>query len=355
MFGVVMAGGGGTRLWPKSREYNPKQMHALAGVKPLVQETTERLQRILGDDKVFIVANEHHARSMEHIMPYMEGRFIVDPYRKDTAPCIGLAAVYLSKIDPDAVMGVFPSDPYIGDEESFREIILASEELAEKRHVITVGIKPFGPETGYGYIETGDLFEVVDDNEAFFVRRFVEKPDQAKAEEYYAAGNYYWNSGMFIWSIPVVLDLYEKHLPDVYEKLMRIREAIGAPLEQEIVDWEYKDMQKISVDYGIMEKLEEILVIPGDFDWNDIGSWATVYDIAPKDQDGNAITGTHIGIDSKNSLIISAEDRIVATIGMENIIVVDTEDALLICPRNRAQDVKKIVDKLRENKLESYL
>lgn len=350
-----MAGGGGTRLWPRSREEKPKQMHALVSEKPLVQETTERLQRIVGEESVFIVANGHHARAIEEAMPYMAGRVIVDPYRRDTGPCIGLAAIYLSEIDPNAVMGVFPADPYIGMEEGFAKVIHVAESLAEAGQVVTIGITPTGPETGYGYIEMGDATEVVDGLQVHRVRRFVEKPSRGKAEEYVSEGNYLWNSGMFVWSIPTVLALYEKHLPEVYDRLLRIKEAIGTPFEAEVVDREYEHMTKISVDYGIMEKLDEILVVPGDFDWNDIGNWATVCDITSKDPSGNVVQSEHIGIDTHDCLIVGTSGRIIATVGVEDLIIVDTDDALLVCRKDCAQDVKKIVDRLKERDMHHYL
>lgn len=355
MFAVIMAGGGGTRLWPKSRENNPKQMHALAGPKPLVQEMTDRLARIVGDDNVYIVTNSHHARVMERFMPDMTGHIIVDPYRRDTAACIGLAAIYLSKIDPDAVMGVFPADHFIGRNDEFGRILGIAEDLAREGHVVTIGIKPTGPETGYGYIEMNDPFCARNERDVYRVRRFVEKPDRETAEQYLQAGNYLWNSGMFVWSIPNILSLFEKYLPETYARLMTIRDAIGTPLELEVVDREYEQMARISVDYGIMEQLKDILVIPGDFDWNDIGSWTTVCEISEKDADGNAITASHLGLDTKNCLIMGNGTRVVATIGIEDLIVVDTEDALLICRKDRTQDVKKIVDRLKESNMDTYL
>lgn len=355
MFAVIMAGGGGTRLWPTSRENHPKQMHAFTSTMPLVQEMTERMQRIVGDEKVYIITNSHHKPDMVEIMPAMAQHILIDPYRRDTAACIGLAAVYLSKVDPNGIMGVFASDHFIGMEEQFAGVVRAAEELAAKGHVVTIGIKPTGPETGYGYIEMADVFAKVGDRDAYRVERFVEKPDREKAEEYLAAGNYLWNSGMFVWSIPVLMGLFAKHLPDTYARLMRISDAIGTPNEEEVVDSEYKEMQRISVDFGIMEKLKDILVIPGDFEWNDIGSWATVSAITSKDADGNAVTGSHIGLDTHGCLVVGAEGKVVATIGVDDLIIVDTEDALLICRHDRAQDVKKIVDMLKSIELEKYL
>lgn len=355
MFAVIMAGGGGTRLWPKSRETNPKQLHALVGEKPLVQAMTERMEKIVGKDRVFVITGPDHAEMIKERMPSMSSRIFVDPYRRDTAPCIGLAAVYLSRLDPNAVMMVSPADHFIGSEEKFAAVVKTATELAEKGHVVTIGIKPTAPETGYGYIESGDLFATVNGYDVYRVHRFVEKPDVETAKRYLAAGNFYWNSGMFAWSIPTILSLFEKHLPATYASLMRIRDALGTADEAEVIDREYKNIEPISVDFGIMEKLRDILVIPGDFEWSDIGCWSTVFDISPKDANGNAVTGLHIGIDTRNCLILSSENRLVATIGIEDMVVIDTEDAVLVCPRDRAQEVKKIVDKIKEAGLERYL
>ena len=200
-----------------------------------------------------------------------------------------------------------------------------------------------------------DLFERVGDVEVYRVRRYVEKPDRETAEGYFAAGNYLWNSGMFIWSVSTVLGLLEKHLPDTYVRLMRIRDALGTPSEAEVLDREYKQIERISVDYGIMEKLDEILVIPGDFGWNDIGSWETVYEIAAKDGEDNVILAPHVCLDTERCFIQGMDGKVVATIGVQDLIVVDTEDALLIARRDRAQDVKKIVDKLKAGEMEGYL
>ncbi len=355
MFALVMAGGGGTRLWPKSRENNPKQMHALAGERPLVQEVTDRLARIVGSDNVFIMTNSHHAEAIRAIMSCRPDMILIDPFRRDTAPCIGLAAVYLSRIDPHSVMGVFAADHFIGDEEAFARVVRAGAELAGDGHVVTLGIRPTGPETGYGYIEFDQPFGSVQGVDVYHATRFVEKPDLEKAKEYCASGQYLWNSGMFVWSIPTVFSLFERYLPEVYEGLMRIRDAISTDKEERVLLHEYERMQRISVDYAIMEKLDDILVIPGDFGWNDIGSWATVHEIAPADEEGNLVKGLHVGIDTSNSLIMGRDGKVIATIGVDGLVIVDTEHGLLVCPNDRTQDVKKIVDRLKERGLDDFL
>lgn len=355
MFAVIMAGGGGTRLWPKSRENNPKQMHALTGEKALVHETVDRLADIVGVENVYVITNAHHAKPIENLLPELRDRVLIDPYRRDTAPCVGLAAIYLSQVDPNAVMGIFAADHFIGDPKTFGRVVKAAEQLAAEGHVVTIGIKPTGYETGYGYIELDKPFRTVDGLDVQYARRFAEKPDLETAKEYVQSGRYLWNSGMFVWSIPTILALFEKHLPEVYEHLLHIRDAIGTKSEHKVCLHEYEAMQRISVDYGIMEKLGEILVIPGDFGWNDVGSWTTVHDLATSDECGNTVKGTHLGIDTKNSLIMGQEGKVIATIGVEDLIVVDTEGALLIARRDRAQDVKKIVDSLKDLKMEDYL
>ncbi len=355
MFAVIMAGGGGTRLWPKSRENYPKQMHALAGDKALVEDTVDRLGEIVGDQNVYIITNTHHAELIRNLIPACCRRVLIDPFRRDTAPCVGLAAIYLSRVDPNAVMGIFAADHYIGNQEEFARIVRVGGKLAEAGHVVTIGIMPTGPETGYGYIEMDRPFQTVDGLDVHYARRFAEKPDLPTAREYYDSGRYFWNSGMFVWSIPTILRLFEEHLPDVYQRLLLIRDAIGTESEHEVLHREYEQMQRISVDYGIMEKLSDILVIPGDFGWNDVGSWTTVYELSAHDSSGNSVKGRHIGIDTRGSLIIGPDDKVIATIGLDDFIVVDTDGALLICPRDRAQDVKKVVDSLKGLKLEEYL
>lgn len=350
-----MAGGGGTRLWPKSRENQPKQMHALAGDKALVEDTVDRLGDIVGDRNVYVITNTHHAELIRNLIPGCCERVLIDPFRRDTAPCVGLAAIYLSRVDPNAVMGIFAADHYIGDQEEFARIVRAGERLAEEGHVVTIGIRPTGPETGYGYIEMDRPFGTVDGLDVHYARRFAEKPDLQTAREYYDSDRYYWNSGMFVWSIPTILSLFEKHLPVIYERLLKIRDAIGTESEHAVLHREYEQMQRISVDYGIMEKLDDILVIPGDFGWNDVGSWTTVHELSERDEFGNSVKGLHLGIDTRDSLIMGREGKIIATIGVDNLIVVDTEGALLICSKERAQDVKKIVDSLKESKLDEYL
>lgn len=355
MFAVIMAGGGGTRLWPKSLEKNPKQMHALAGEKPLVQETVDRLSDIIGHDNVYVITNTHQAELIRELIPSCCQRVLIDPFRRDTAPCIGLAAIYLSLQDPDAVMGVFAADHFIGNPAEFGRIVRAGEKLAAAGHVVTIGIKPTEPATGYGYIECGEQFGSADGIEVRYAKRFAEKPDLETARCYYESGQYLWNSGMFIWKIPTILSLFEKHLPDVYERLLRIRDAVGTESEHDVLIREYDRMQRISVDYGIMEKLEKILVIPGDFGWNDVGSWTTVYDLTPHDENEDAVRGLHFGIDTRNSLIVGPENKVIATIGIEDMIIIDTDGALLVCPKDRAQDVKKIVDALKSLGMEDYL
>ncbi|MCL6518552.1 MAG: NTP transferase domain-containing protein [Armatimonadetes bacterium] len=355
MYGIVMAGGGGTRLWPKSRENFPKQIHPLVGEKPLVQAMTDRLSAILGEDKVYIITNAHHVDLICEATARKPDVVFIDPYRRDTAPCIGLAAAYISLIDPEAILGVFPSDHYISGDEEFAQTILAAKKLAEMGKVVTIGIPPTAPETGYGYIQIEPEYEVIKGCEVHKAKRFVEKPDLPTAKRYVESGDYLWNSGMFVWSVPKIMELFALHLPDIHERLMRIKDAVGGENETDVLHREYEAMRRISVDYGIMEKLDDIMVVRATFGWNDIGSWTAVSDIMPKDEYGNAVNAFHIGVDTTNNLVVGSEDKLIATIGLDDMIIVDTEDALLVCPKDRAQDVKKLVELLKERGLEKYL
>ncbi|MDI6829421.1 MAG: sugar phosphate nucleotidyltransferase, partial [Armatimonadota bacterium] len=323
--------------------------------KPLVQAMTERLSAILGENKVYIITNAHHADLICEATSRKPDTIFIDPYRRDTAPCIGLAAAYVSLIDPEAILGVFSSDHYISGDEEFAQTILAAKKLAEMGKVVTIGIPPTGPETGYGYIQVEPEYSIVEGCEVYKAKRFVEKPDLPTAKKYVESGEYFWNSGMFVWSIPKITELFAQHLPDIHERLMRIKGAVGSESETEVLHREYEAMRRISVDYGIMEKLDDIVVVRAKFGWSDIGSWTAVSDIMPKDEHGNAVNGDHIAIDTTNSLVFGSKGRIIATIGIDNLIIVDTDDALLVCPKDRAQDVKKVVELLKERGLENYL
>jgi len=280
--------------------------------------------------------------------------YVIEPSGHGTAPCIGLAALYLHRSDPGAVVAVLTADQFIEKTEAFRESLAAAGRLARRGCLVTLGIKPTFPSTGYGYILRGRALKDASGGEAYQVERFTEKPDLPTARKFLATGRYYWNSGMFIWQVADVMAEFERQMPELYQQLTEIDAAIGTAQETEVLERVWQDVESQTIDYGIMEGARNVAVIPVDIGWSDVGSWATLLDILPGDEDGNVVTGPHLGIDTRRTLVYSPQ-RLVATVGLEEMIVVDSGDALLVCPKNRAQDVKKIVDALKAQGQDIYL
>ena len=348
MYAVIMAGGSGTRLWPKSRAAKPKQFHSLTSHKSMLRETVSRLEPLVPADSVYVIAGKSHlAPIWEQCDEIPRCNLIGEPVGRDTAPAVAVTAALLHKRDPSAVIVVLPADHYIADADEFRRILSLAADAASKDDVaVTIGIKPTYPETGYGYIEMDG--EYTDGrNEVFWVRSFKEKPDPVTAEKYVSSWRYLWNSGMFVWATATILDLFKRHAPDIYEGAQRIAEAAGTEREAATLDEVYHGFRRISVDYAILEKAEKVLVVPGDFGWSDIGSWAALHDVLSDGSAHNVVIGKHAGVDTHNCLI-HGTDRLIATVGLDNMIVVDADDVLLICPKGRAQDVKKLIEKLQE-------
>ena len=343
-FGVIMAGGGGTRFWPLSRLKRPKQLLNLSGKDVMINETATRLDRILATENLYVITAANQAEKIKKATAgkIPAGNVISEPYAKNTAACIGYAAIKLLKERGDGVMVVSPSDAYIKDETEYVRVLKVAIKAAENTGaLITIGIKPTFPATGYGYINF-----VKSEDDVKSVKKFVEKPDIITARKYIEDGGYLWNSGVFIWKASVILKEFEKNLPDIYASLMRIYPFIGTEKEGRIVRKEYKKMQSVSVDYGIMEKAENVRVVAGDFGWNDVGSWDMLSVISGEDINGNVIKGDVIALDTFNSVVYSGK-RLVATVGVSNLVVVETADAVLVLPKDKAQDVKKIVEKLK--------
>lgn len=276
---------------------------------------------------------------------------IAEPMGRNTAPCIVLAALHAERYG-DPVMVIVPADHVIKDEDKFTKIINSAVKVAaDCDEVITIGITPTAPETGYGYIQRGELFRAGE--QVYRVKRFVEKPDRATAEQYLADGNYFWNSGMFVVRVSVLLELVQRHLPNLYAKVPEIRKAI-LNKERNLLRECYQSLESISIDYGIMEKADNILMIPGDFGWDDVGSWVALERIRPRDEEGNVINGEHVGVDTHNC-IIQGNSKLIVTVGLENLIIVETEDSILVCHKDRAQDVKLIVEQLKRKGKTQYL
>lgn len=348
-----MAGGGGTRFWPLSRKKLPKQFLNLTGKDLMVNLTFDRLARFVDPKNIFVVTNQMHADLTEE---FMEGRIgqdhiLAEPAARNTAACIGYAAMEILKKYGDGMMCILASDHYIRDEDTYVSVMQEAVRTAEETDaLVTIGIHPTFPSTGYGYIRHVTLA----DKPYRKVEEFVEKPDLATAQAYVEDGRYAWNSGMFVWKASTILKYFEKLLPDIYDCLCRIGEALGTPDEKRVIAQVYPNIPKISIDYGIMERADSVLMLVGDFGWNDIGSFDTLPAVLPADENGNVCQGNHILLDSKGC-ICYAKDRLITTIGVENLVVVETPDAVLVCPKDRVQEVKKIVEQLEHDGREEYL
>jgi len=355
-FALIMAGGSGTRLWPLSRQARPKQTLRLVGDRTMVQLAVERLDPLFTPERIFVVTAAEQVGALLRQAPQLPaGNFIVEPLQRGTASAIGLAALFLRKRDPEATMAVLTADHYIADNETFRRVLAAAYEEAQQGHLVTLGIKPSFPSTSFGYIERGELLAEIDGLTAYRVNAFREKPDAASAESFMADGQHTWNSGMFIWRVDRILAEMQKQMPRFYDQLMQIDAAIGADRESLVLSYVWPRVAAQTIDYGIMECADDVAVIPADIGWSDIGSWATLLEILPGDKDGNVvIDADHMNVDTRQTLVYG-NNRMVATLGVSGLVVVDTDDVLLICSRERAQDVKKIVEKLRTNGGTKYL
>jgi len=354
-----MAGGAGTRFWPRSREKSPKHLLQIIGKGTMLQGTVKRLEPLVHPADIFVVTNRVQKGAVMKQLPHLrEDNVIVEPVGRNTAPCIGLAALHVRRRDPDAVMVVLPADHIIRDEEEFqRALALAVETVRTSPSLLTIGITPTHPETGYGYIQFVNDETASNphrDRGVMKVKTFAEKPNAQTAERFLASGDFLWNSGMFVWRADAILQQIKACLPDMYAQLEKIDAAIGGPHYQQALETAYGMIRGISIDYGVMEKSGSVYVIPGSFGWNDLGSWDEVYRVSGRDDSGNSITGKVIQKDTKNSFIYSP-DKVVATIGVEDLIIVNTDDALLICRKGRSQDVKEIADYLKRKQMNEYL
>jgi mannose-1-phosphate guanylyltransferase len=333
-----MAGGRGERFWPLSRENKPKQFLSLTNdSRTMIQLAFDRLLPLVSPENIYVVTNENYKSLTQEQLPNMPAENILcEPMGRNTAPCIAFAAAVISAKHEDSVMLVLPSDHMISDENLFFETLKKAVSVAESgENLVTIGIAPTKPETGYGYINfSGDR-----------VLRFVEKPALSLAKEYLASGDYLWNSGMFIWKTSTIISNIERFLPAVYQGFLKIRESVGAASFTDTLKSCFENFESVSVDYGIMEKADNIYAIRGDFGWNDVGSWTAIDDICDKNEHGNIVKGDAVTVNTRDSIIIGGK-KLIATVGIDNIIVVDTDDAILICAKECAQDVKKVVEKL---------
>ena len=348
-YGVIMAGGGGTRFWPLSRQKMPKQLLNLSGKDLMVNEAVNRMSTVIDKSNIFIITAEAQALAMMtatqgQVLPH---NIMAEPVARNTAACIGYAAMRILKKYGDGVMIITPADHYIENVPALVELFKTALMTAENQDkLVTIGLKPTFPSTGFGYIK----YDPESHGAVKAVIEFKEKPDEETAKKYIESGSYAWNSGMFIWKASLILDKLKKYVPDIYSDLLKIGDAINTTNEQEVLHQIYPNIHKISIDYAVMEpsaKDGDVLVIPGDCGWNDVGSWDMMGILHDTDKAGNVLLGDVVAIDTKDSIIYSTS-RTITAVGIENIVIVETPDAVMICPKDKAQEVKKIVDALNE-------
>jgi mannose-1-phosphate guanylyltransferase len=356
MYCVIMAGGSGTRFWPQSRRNRSKQFLPILGKTSLLRQTFNRFETIVDRSNILIIARkEQEAQVGNSIVRVPASNLLFEPIGKDTAPCIGLASLVVHKRLPDGVVVVTPADHMILDLPKFRKSILAAAQLArEEDGFVTLGIEPDRPATGYGYIQidgrVGSFYRV----EGYRVKTFAEKPNRETAVRFLASGDFLWNSGIFVFRTSVLLRAVEEYLPDLYEGLMEIEPHLDLPGYEAAVSRVYRQIRSVSFDIGVMEKTPNVFCVKGKFQWSDLGSWDQVYKLSPKDGNGNATVGKAVLLDTRNSFVTTSSG-VVATVGLENVIVVQEEGVTLVCRMDRAEDVKRLVDLLRQKRLSNIL
>lgn len=353
-YAVIMAGGGGTRLWPLSRQAKPKQMLELDGKESLFQTAFRRLKGLFPSENVLVVTTQEQAEQLIRQCPEIpEENYLIEPQPRGTASVVGLAAVALQKRHPGAVMAVLTADHFIANEEQFLHLLKAGHEIALDHYLVTLGITPSYPATGYGYIQRGEALGSYQGLQAYRVQRFKEKPNLEQAQAMLASGDHAWNSGMFVWRVDAILKEFERQMPALYRHLGEISQAWDTPQRSSVLQETWQNLDVVTIDYGIMEGAERVAVVPAaGLGWNDIGSWDSIFEILPKDADGNVATaGEHIFLDTQNTLIYqTVPGRLVVTIGVEDLVIVDTGDVLLVCHREEAQKVRQVVNLLKQDK-----
>lgn len=343
LFPLVLAGGSGTRFWPLSRRNRPKQFLPLTG-RPLVVETVARLAGLCDPGDVTVICGEAHAEELRSLLPEHREGILVEPAARGTAPAIGLAALLARARHPEAILVVLPSDHAIGDVEAFRRAIEGAATIAARGDLVTLGIRPSRPETGFGYIRVGEALSA--EPSAHRVRAFVEKPDRETAERYLEEGDYLWNAGIFVFRADRILEELAAFAPEVHAALEAIRPSVGTGAFEAAVGEHFPRSPSISIDYAVMEKSRSIAVIPCECGWSDLGTFAALGDLIPADARGNVLSGETVAIDSSRNVVWARPGKPIALVGCEDLVVVDTEDALLVCRRDRAQEVRRVVEAL---------
>ena len=357
-YAVIMAGGGGTRLWPVSRRSHPKQTISLIEERSLFQTTVNRLGGLFPPERILVVTVEEQAEVLREQAPNLpDENFLLEPLPRGTASVVGLAAMVLQKRDPDAVMVVLPSDHYIRNRDLFYLLLRVAVDVAEKEYLVTLGITPTYPATVYGYIQRGKALSDKFAYPAYEVIRFKEKPDESQARQMLSTNDHSWNSGMFLWRVDTILNEFLLQMPDLHATLTQIGSAWGTVKQDSVLKKLWSGLRNETIDYGVMEHAEKVAVLPaGGLEWSDIGNWNSLFDVLVPDNEGNIVfSGHHIPIDTSSSLVYgNDDDRLIVTIGVDNLIIVDTGDVLLVCRKDQAPKVKQAVDNLKNSDREHY-
>lgn len=357
-YAVIMAGGVGSRFWPRSRERTPKQLLEIIGRGTMVEQTLSRIEPLVAPMNTFIVTNRvQHEAVLKNLPFFPKENVLIEPVGRNTAPCIALAASWVHRLDPEAVMVVLPADHLVQDKEEFLRVLDVAVNVADRSEaLLTIGIQPNRPETGYGYIqysEDGGNNPYIN-QEVFRVKTFAEKPNVETAERFLHSGDFLWNSGMFIWKAKIILREIQTHLPELYEQIQALVPSIGTPQYKQNLENMYGLIRGISIDYGVMEKAGNVFVVKGDFGWSDVGSWDEVLNLTQADAEKNALKGKVVVRDSTGNYI-DAGNKIVAAVGVQDLIIVVTDDAVLVCKKGQSQDVKEVVDFIRRKQMHEYL
>ena len=354
-YAVILAGGSGTRLWPLSRQHYPKQALKLIGEKTMLQYAVERIAPLFPPDRIFVVTVAHHAAILQKQTPEIPTKnFILEPEGRGTASAIGLASIHLLAQDPEACMTILTADHFITETEHFCSVLTTAEKIARDGNLITLGIKSSTPSTGFGYIKQGALLGEENGFPYFAVEQFTEKPDLVTAKKMVESGNYSWNSGMFIWQASTILQEFERQMPDFYSQLMRVKAVVGSAEYKTVIEQIWPGIVKNTIDYGIMEGAKNGIVIPVEIGWTDIGSWGSLFNLLPTDSENNTFIGQHISIDTSNTLAFGGK-RLVATMGVQDLVIIDTDDVVMVCSRDREQDVKALVELLKKTGRSQYI